>query len=265
MVIDRIWTEESTPDADRTPVLGFAIHDGHVMRDEIEANTALSDSERLREEDPYTGTWTLAAPTRVMGIVSRFEVDLNRPRDKAVYQRPEDAWGLNLWRQPLSDAAVDRSLAQYDEFYRAMDGLLRSAAERFGKFIVVDIHSYNHRRDGADGPPADEAANPQVNVGTGTMDRSRWAPVVDRFIGELGAYPFPGGQLDVRENVKFRGGYFPRWIHDTFPDNACAISVEFKKFFMDEWTGEPDEATVEAIGAALAAVVPPMVEELTTL
>ncbi len=72
-------------------------------------------------------------------------------------------------------------------------------------------------------PPADEAENPQVNVGTGTMDRARWAPVVDRFIADLRAYDFPGGRLDVRENVKFRGGHFSRWVHETFPaDRVCA-------------------------------------------
>lgn len=265
MVIDRIWTQESTPDSERIPVLGFAIHDGHTMRDEILAQTALSDAERLREEDPHTATWALVAPTRVAGLVSRFEVDLNRPRDKAVYQRPEDAWGLNLWKQPLSDAAVAQSLAQYDEFYQAMHGLLQSAAERYGKFLVLDLHTYNHRRDGADQPSADASGNPQVNIGTGTMDRSRWNPVVDRFIEELGAYPFPGGPLDVRENVKFKGGNFSRWIHETFPVNACSIAVEFKKFFMDEWTGKPDSSTVAAISAALAAVLPPVLEELAAL
>ena len=37
------------------------------------------------QEDPFTGIWTTVAPTRLIGLHSRFEVDFNRPRDKAVY------------------------------------------------------------------------------------------------------------------------------------------------------------------------------------
>jgi hypothetical protein len=32
---------------------------------------------------------------------SRFEVDLNRPRREAVYRIPEDAWGLDIWRDEV--------------------------------------------------------------------------------------------------------------------------------------------------------------------
>jgi N-formylglutamate deformylase len=116
---------------------------------------------------------------------------------------------------------------------------------------VLDIHTYNHRRGGPDGKPADPEGNPQVNVGTGTLNRERWAPVIDRFVSDLTSFEFPGGALDVRENVKFFGGNLARWTHENFPESACVISVEFKKFFMDEWTGEPDPQLVDAIGAAL--------------
>jgi hypothetical protein len=127
---------------------------------------------------------------------------------------------------------------------------------------VFDLHTYNHRRSGADGPPADAEANPQVNIGTGTMNRERWAPVVDTFIDTLRCYDFPGGKLDVRENVKFYGGAWPRWIHDTFPETGVAIAIEFKKFFMDEWTGVPDNDSVVAIGAALRSTVPAVLAAL---
>jgi hypothetical protein len=35
-----------------------------------------------------------------------------------------------------------------------------------------------------------------------------------------------------------------------------------KKFFMDEWTGEPDHAVINAIGKALKTTVPGVLEEL---
>lgn len=238
------------------PLLATAVHDGHHSRDEVVRHYALDNLARLREEDPFTGEWTQVAPTRVVGTHSRFEVDLNRPRDKAVYRVPGDAWGLQVWRDDPPEALFQRSLAAYDAFYATMHELFTELTIAHGKFIVYDLHTYNHRRNGPDGPEADPAENPQVNIGTGTLDRSRWAPVVDTFIERLRAVEFPGGKLDVRENVKFRGGNWPRWIHEQFPESGCAIAIEFKKFFMDEWSGEPDHQLVDAIRDALRSTIP---------
>ena len=165
---------------------------------------------RLQEEDPRTGEWAEVAPTRLVVHRSRFEVDLNRSRETAVYRRPEDAWGLNLWTHPLTDDLVARSLAEYDAFYAELDRVLAEKARRHGRFVVLDLHSYNHRREGPEGPEAEPAGNPEVNVGTGTMDREYWAPLVERFIADLRGYDFLGRHLDVRENVKFVGRQFPR-------------------------------------------------------
>ena len=97
MMTDRIW-EELIGDG---PLVATAVHDGHRVRDNLLALMKLDDAGRLREEDPFTAHWTTVAPTRVIGLHSRFEVDLNRPRDKAVYRSPEDAWGLDVWSGPL--------------------------------------------------------------------------------------------------------------------------------------------------------------------
>lgn len=127
------------------------------------------------------------------------------------------------------------------------------------------MHSYNHRRDGPDGAPADLDGNPQVNVGTRTMDRGRWGPVVDAFIESLRAFDFPGGRLDVRENVRFFGGNWPRWIHENFPNAGVALAIEVKKFFMDEWTGEPKRELIDSIGDALQSTVPDVLVALTRI
>lgn len=242
-------------------LIAAAIHNGHAVRDDVRRHLALSDAERLREEDPHTGAWTVIAPTRIIGLRSRFEVDLNRSRDLAVYRKPEDAWGLEIWKDGLPPHVIDRSLAQYDGFYDDVKNLFdRKATD--GPFLVYDLHSYNHRRGGPDHPPDDPALNPDVNVGTGTLDRERWAPVVDRFIDVLRSLEVRGRRLDVRENVKFRGGYFSEWTHATFPQTGCALAIEFKKTFMDEWTGEPDPEAIESIRRALAATVDPVLEAL---
>jgi N-formylglutamate amidohydrolase len=258
---DRIWSEQRGDG----PLVAAAIHAGHEVREEVAARLRLDDAQRLREEDPFTDRWTVVAPTRVVGLRSRFEVDLNRPREKAVYRSPADAWGLEVWAHPPDDGVLDRSLAEYDAFYRGMADLLTAIEHRHGHFVVLDLHSYNHRRGGPEAPPDDESANPQVNVGTGTMDRAQWAPLVDRFIADLRAYHFPQGGLDVRENVRFRGGHFPRWVHQTFPGSGCALAIELRKFFMDEWTGRADGSLLATITEALRSAVPGLLQELARL
>jgi hypothetical protein len=95
------------------------------------------------------------------------------------------------------------------------------------------------------------------------MDRWRWTRLVDRFIDDLRQFDFIGRSLDVRENVRFQGGYFPRWVHETFPHSGCALAVEVKKFFMDEWTGTPEMELHHAVGRALESATPGLLDELS--
>lgn len=260
-VVDKIWDEEIGDG----PLVAIALHDGHSVRKEVASLLALNEEERLREEDPYTSKWTTIAPTRVVALRSRFEVDLNRPREKAVYLDPEDAWGLEVWKYDPSQGLVERSLAEYDAFYERMHHLLSDLEERFGRFVVFDLHSYNHLREGPGSPPADEEENPQVNLGTESMDRDFWSPLVERFMADLSQYDFPGGRLDVRENVKFKGGNFAHWVHETFPSSGCVLAIEIKKFFMDEWTGKLDKVFLQAVRDALGSTVHGVLEELKRL
>jgi N-formylglutamate deformylase len=244
------------------PMVAAAIHNGHAVRSELVDLLALGDAERRYEEDPFTDAWTSIAPTRIVVFRSRFEIDLNRPCEKAVYLEPEDAWGLRVWKTRPPGEVIERSLAQHAAFYRQVRFLVAGLVERFGRVVVFDLHTYNYRRRGADAPPADPQQSPDVNVGTGTMDRRRWAPLVDRFIAELADFAFLGRRLDVRENVRFQGGQFSRWIHQTFPHAVCSLAVEVKKFFMDEWTGEIDSRQYAAVQQALGAAAAGVLEEL---
>jgi N-formylglutamate deformylase len=235
-----------------------AIHEGHRVREELLPLFKLTNQERLREEDPHTASWATIAPTRIVGLRSRFEVDLNRPRALAVYQRPEDAWGLEVWQKKLEQEVLDRSLALYDTFYREVRQVLSRLIKQHGYVVIYDLHTYNHLREGADGPPADPAGNPEVNLGTANLNRKLWAPVVDGFIRDLQDFDYQGHSLDVRENVKFKGGYFSKWVHEQFGDRSCTMAIEFKKFFMNEWTGEADQEQVALIRQALEHTVPGM-------
>ena len=64
------------------------------------------------------------------------------------------------------------------------------------------------------------------------------------------------GPLDVRENVRFRGRQLAAWTHARYPDRGIVLALEFKKTFMDEWTGEVDRARLDELARALAGTVP---------
>ncbi|WP_338109277.1 N-formylglutamate amidohydrolase [Prosthecochloris ethylica] len=235
----------------RSPLIAVALHHGHELRPELHDFLAVSEADRLREEDPFTGVLADIAPSRLISYVSRFEVDLNRAPSRAVYRKAEDAWGLDVWNAPLPAPLIRTSLKRYRLFYRHASLLLKHAEERFGRFVVFDLHSYNYRRGGPAALPDDPLLTPDINIGTGSMNRVYWAPVVDHVMAVLQSSDMPGHPLDVRENVKFRGGYFASWVHRHFPLSGCVISLECRKFFMDEWTGELYRDEFLALEAAL--------------
>lgn len=226
------------------PVIATAIHDGHGLRREVRRALALAEADRLREEDPFTGRAVENVATHVIAGLSRFEVDLNRARESAVYVTPDQSWGLNVWQDVPEDDLVQRSLAVHDRFYDMMQQLLTAIEADCGQFVLLDVHSYNHRREAPDRPAA-QADAPDINIGTFSMPRDRWAWLLDPLIEAMRAFDFGGRRLDVRENVAFQGkGELTRFVHHNFPKTGCAIAIEFKKFYMDEWTGTPDRAAL---------------------
>ncbi len=247
------------------PIIASAVHAGHEVRPEIAAIMALGEEDRRREEDPFTDRMIGFSLNRIELSRSRFEVDVNRPRDRAVYRDPSESWGLKVWREGLPDWAWEASLALYDEFYGEVRAWLEELVGRHGGFVILDIHSYNHRRTGPTGAPADPELNPEVDVGTACFNRHRWGRLIDRFLADLGAQPIRGRLPDVRENIKWPRTAFADWVKRNFPGRGILLPVEFKKIFMDEWTGTVDDAHVADIAAALAATVPGLHNSLAIL
>ncbi len=255
-----IWS--LTIPAEKGPVVAVALHDGHRIRDALLPLLTVDEPTRLREEDPGTGAWTAIGDVQIVATRSRFETDLNRSRERAVYLSPEDAWGIPLWRSPLPQRMHAESLALYDRFYAFLRELLADLERRFGCFVLYDLHAYNHRRGGPAAPCEPALTNPEVNIGTGTMDRARWAPLVDALSAQLQSFNFDGRRLDVRENIRFQGGELARFVHTHFPQSGCALSIEFKKFWMDEWSGAVDAHQHALIRQALQTTVPIVREAL---
>ncbi len=239
------------------PILGTAIHNGHELGPALEEHISLPEADRLREEDPYTEYTIRDLPNRIAVHCSRFAVDLNRSRDQAVYLSPEQSWGLQVWNDKPTPDMVEQSLQLHDHYYHMLKNMLRELEQQYGHFVVLDVHSYNHRRAGPDAPPADPDIMPQINIGTYSMDRKKWAHVVDPFMEHLRSCTFRGRHMDVRENVAFQGkGEQTRFVHATFPQTGCAIAIEFKKFFMDEWTGKPDQEALVAMRTMIRSSLP---------
>jgi hypothetical protein len=243
---ERWWTATRGPG----PVIATAIHDGHELRPSVAAAMHLPDADRLREEDPFTGLAVEGVPTHIVVHRSRFEFDLNRAAETAVYRTPEQSWGLRVWRGDPDDALVADSLAIHAAYYRMLGALLDGIAEEHGRFVLIDVHSYNHRRNGPDGDAMPQEDAPDINIGTFSMPRAEWAFLLDPLMEAMRGFDFNGRTLDVRENVAFQGkGEQTRFVHERYPGVGCAIALEFKKFFMDEWTGEPDPAELDAMRA----------------
>lgn len=161
---------------------------------------------------------------------------------------------MQVWQQ-APDAALLESLRDYHRgFYRMLGGLLDEVAARHPRFVVLDVHSYNHRRDGTDADPMPQAGAPDINIGTFSMPRDDWAFLLEPLMERMRGFDFNGRHLDVRENIAFQGkGELARFVHQRYPGRGCAIALEFKKFYMDEWSGEPYPAELAAMRAFIRA------------
>ena len=235
------------------PVLATAVHDGHELRHDVAEAMILPDTDRLREEDPFTGETVTGVSTHVIVHRSRFEFDINRGHESAVYRTPDQSWGLNVWKEPPPQTLVEESLRIHSAYYHMLGALLDDMAAQHDRFVLIDVHSYNHRRSGVFGEPTKQKEAPDVNIGTFSMPREAWAFLLDPWMDALRGFNFNGRQLDVRENVAFQGkGEQTRFVHERYPRKGCAIALEFKKFFMDEWTGVPDPTEVAAMRDLIA-------------
>lgn len=246
----------------RTPVIAAAIHDGHRLDPGLYEYMHLAEHERFREEDPYTRELADLPITQVIVESSRFQTDLNRRREQAIYRKPADAWGLTVWRPELPEVVIERLLAEYDRFYADMALLIQQTISLFGAFIVLDIHTYNHRRD----HPWLEAPvgeNPEVNVGTG-YNQEKWMAMGRHLVRFLAHHQHNGRMLDVRENVRFRGGGFAEWLNHHYGEYGCVFSLEFKKTFVDEWTGRVDIGHLTRIRTILEGYIPFLLDQLDT-
>ena len=219
-----------------TPFWAFAIHDGHRIDQDLQPFMALSNQERLREEDPFTATIADIPVNQFIVETSRFQTDLNRDTENSVYLKPEQAWGLHVFGTNLPTNYLLELYRQHRSVYYSIERHISTTIKKFGFFIVLDIHSYNAKRDNPK-ESVDKDLNPQINLGT-YYNADKWRDFIDNFSNDLKKLTLNNEEIDVRENVKFKGGNLAQHLLKLYGELGCVISIEFRKDFMDEWTGE---------------------------
>ncbi len=227
------------------PHVCTAIHAGHRLRPELQTKCALSESERLYEEDPFTDTLVSNQPITVFARDTRFEYDLNRAPDSCIY---EEAGGKTVWREPLGEDERRLSLDKHAAFYAVLGALYRHLESRFPAVLTYDVHSYNWRRPGM-------GDTPLFNVGTEQIDMARWGADVEAWVDELGRIRVPEVPVRAAINEVFFGrGYHATFVREHCP-NTLILPSEVKKVFMDENTGQPLPAILEPLHARFEAAV----------
>jgi len=240
-----------------SPALVVAIHAGHSVREELLPLMQISEKDRLFEEDPATDRMIRGNANAIWGLDSRAEYDLNRPADNALPLKPEQFWGVQVYRVAPTDAMKRRSIEKHEAFYRFAGSCIRVLLERFGFCVVYDIHSYNISRQIEQG-----IGNPPLfNLGTALLDRSRWGSRIDAWLHQLGRIDIPGIRTTVEENRVFSGvGELCRRLTG-WDANILVLPTEIAKVYMDEREGILHDTLIDALGhglhRAVAAHTPP--------
>lgn len=201
-----------------------AIHNGHQFRKALWENCLLTEYERWYEEDPATKEMIVNQPIVIAGLDSRFEYDLNRSPENAIYT---DAWGKKMWKNPLNQKEVDRSLNKHRDFYKVVHALAEAVEVDYGAGLVYDMHSYNWRRW--------NRKVPTWNIGTVNIDNEQFGHFVEVWRKQLAGFSLPHNIVsNAKINDTFRGnGFFLKYITEKFK-NILVLATELKKVYCDE-------------------------------
>ena len=206
------------------PYICGAVHDGHQFRKELWSNCIHTEYERWYEEDPETKTMIHSHPIVLAGCDSRFEYDLNRPPEEAVF---ETAWGKQLWKKPLAKTKKQTSLKKHANFYKVVHALVSKIESKFGAAIVYDMHSYNWKRW--------DREVPTWNLGTSNIDTKRFGDSIETWRTMLSKMKLPNGIKSTADinNTFFGNGYFLKYITKNFK-NTLVLATEIAKIYCDE-------------------------------
>ncbi|MBV7268305.1 N-formylglutamate amidohydrolase [Winogradskyella luteola] len=223
-----------------------AVHDGHQFRKDLWNNCLHSEYDRWYEEDPETKSMVISHPIVIAGCDSRFEYDLNRDPENAVF---DTAWGKQLWKNPLPKKEKEKSLQKHTNFYKVVNALIAKLEEKFGVCIVYDMHSYNWQRW--------DREVPTWNLGTTNIDNERFGVQVETWRQALAGIQLPHGiKQTAKVNDTFQGnGYFLKYITNNFK-NTLVLATEIAKVYCDEYKQINYPEVVAAVEKQLQTLLP---------
>ena len=215
---------------------GISMHSGNRVREEILNILSVSESDRYREEDPYMDRFITDFPIRIMGRDSRFEYDLNRNPYRAIYDFDKPTWGLKIWNREITEAERSRSIQKHREVHELMEMVCSYLLKQNRYAMLFDLHAYCYQRETRQDWQDDD--RPEINIGTGAVNRDVFEPVITCFKSNLRRTLIHDHKLRISENEIFFGGYLSRHLSRMYHDRLLVLALEYKKIFMDEWTGE---------------------------
>lgn len=231
---------------DYVPYVCAAVHNGHQFRNALWDKCLHSEYDRWYEEDPKTKKMINSQPIVIAGRDSRFEYDLNRDPDNAIY---EDAWGKQLWKEPLTAEEKSESLEKHQNFYKVVHALIKTLELKFGCSIVYDMHSYNWKRW--------DREVPTWNLGTSNIDNDKYRKTVEAWRNQLAKINLPHAiPTTAKINDTFQGnGYFLKFITNNF-NNTLVLATEVAKIYCDEQGQIIYPEVVDAIKKGLEKQLP---------
>jgi hypothetical protein len=228
------------------PYACAAVHDGHQFRKDLWDNCLHSEYDRWYEEDPETKNMVMSHPILIAGCDSRFEYDLNRDPENAVF---DTAWGKQLWKNPLPETEKTKSLQKHTNFYKVIYALISKLEDKFGVCIVYDMHSYNWKRW--------DREVPTWNLGTSNIDNKRFGEYVESWRQTLESIKLPNNiKQTAKINNTFQGnGYFLKFITNNFT-NTLVLATEIAKVYCDEYKQINYPEVVAAVEQQLQTLLP---------
>ncbi|WP_136465765.1 N-formylglutamate amidohydrolase [Flagellimonas onchidii] len=233
------------------PFVCGAVHDGHQFRKSLWDNCLHTEYERWYEEDPSTKQMIQSFPIVIAGSDSRFEYDLNRPPETAIF---DTAWGKQLWKNTLPENEIQLSLKKHENFYKVTHALIAKLTSKLQNVLVFDMHSYNWKRW--------DREVPVWNLGTINVDNTRFGSLIESWRIKLESIKLPNGiETTSKINDTFQGnGYFLKYITNNFK-NTLVLATEISKIYCDELTGVVFPEVVRAVEEQLKVLIPEMVDE----
>jgi len=239
---------------------GVAMHAGNHVRSSLDHVMSATEQERFREEDPYTERFIKELPIQIIARDSRFEYDLNREANRAIYGHDRKMWGIRVWKRELNEEERNLSLAKHREFHDLMDVVVEYLLHQGKYSVMFDMHSFCYQRKEI--IPWSQDPGPEINIGSRAVNQAVFGRIIENFKHHLSGLSIDGYPIRVAENELFEGGYLARRLSKAYPDQLLVLAMEYKKIFMDEVTGEMYDKKLDVLIEHFNRVVEKIVQSV---